>query len=207
MYKHIIWDFDGTLFDSYPTMALAFKAALEEEGIHESSDKIMGLMKVSVPHLFDYYIRNYKVSDRLGPNFERYREELEADNIRPFLNVEEICRRIYQSKRTNHLYTHRGKSSIEFLKKYGMYEYFSGFITKENDFKRKPDPEALLFLINEYKMDKSEALMIGDRDIDILAAKNAGIAACYYKDNQIHDCETADYTITDYDQLSKIIGI
>lgn len=50
MYKHIIWDFDGTLFDSYPVMVKAALTVLEEQGIYESYDKIMSLMKISFTH-------------------------------------------------------------------------------------------------------------------------------------------------------------
>ena len=32
-YKHIIWDFDGTLLDSYPAMVRAFVAAAADYGI------------------------------------------------------------------------------------------------------------------------------------------------------------------------------
>ena len=31
-YRHIIWDFDGTLFDTYPVMARAFTETMNEAG-------------------------------------------------------------------------------------------------------------------------------------------------------------------------------
>jgi phosphoglycolate phosphatase-like HAD superfamily hydrolase len=31
MFRNIIWDVDGTLFDTYPAIARAFKAALMDE--------------------------------------------------------------------------------------------------------------------------------------------------------------------------------
>jgi HAD superfamily hydrolase (TIGR01549 family) len=207
MYKHIIWDFDGTLFDSYPVMVKAALTVLEEQGIYESYDKIMSLMKISFTHLYNYFNETYYISDTLISYFDKYRKEFEADSLKAFPYVVDVCRRIFESKGFNHLYTHRGKSSIEFLKKHNMYEYFSGLITRDSNFKRKPDPEALLWLTEEYKIDKSEALMIGDRDIDILAAKNAGIDGCYYKSYPLYDCEFAKHTITDYRQLAELLAL
>gem|GEM_PF-3872585 len=32
MYQHIMWDFDGTLFDIYPVMADSFRVTLEKKG-------------------------------------------------------------------------------------------------------------------------------------------------------------------------------
>ncbi len=207
MYKHIIWDFDGTLFDSYPVMVKAAMTVLEEHGIYESYDNIMSLMKVSFTHLYDYFNETYYISDTLISNFDKYRKELEVDYIRPFPYVVDVCRRVYENNCFNHLYTHRGKSSIGYLKKHDMFEYFSGLITRESNFKRKPDPEALLWLVEEYNIDKSEALMLGDRDIDILAAKNAGIEGCYYKSYPLYDCGFAKYTITDYSQLINLLEL
>lgn len=207
MYRHVIWDFDGTLFDSYPLMAKAVMMALEEQGIYESYDKLMSMMKVSLRHVSDYFVENYNNSDTLITNSLRYIKELEVDNMKPFPGVMDVCRRIHQNKRFNHLYTHKGNSAIEYLKKYELHTYFSGLITKESNFKRKPDPEALLYLVEEFKINKSEAIMIGDRDIDILAAKNAGIDGCYYKSYPLYDCDIAKYTITDYRQLAALLEL
>lgn len=65
---------------------------------------------------------------------------------------------------------------------YGLYGYFSDFITSQQGFERKPSPDAINYLINKYDMIHSETIMIGDRDLDLLAAKNAGISACYFTD-------------------------
>jgi beta-phosphoglucomutase-like phosphatase (HAD superfamily) len=71
MYKHIIWDFDGTLFDTYPVLAKAVINVLEEQGIYESYDKVMSLMKVSFTHLFNYINDTFYISDTLVSNFKK----------------------------------------------------------------------------------------------------------------------------------------
>lgn len=72
------------------------------------------------------------------------------ESVKPFTGVESICKDIYLSGRSNYLYIHRGLSAIDYLKVHNLYEYFSDFITRENNFKRKPDPEALLYLIDKH---------------------------------------------------------
>ncbi|MDW2886482.1 hypothetical protein [Exiguobacterium artemiae] len=32
MYRHVIWDFDGTLFDTYPVMATVLQEMLRGQG-------------------------------------------------------------------------------------------------------------------------------------------------------------------------------
>lgn len=40
-----------------------------------------------------------------------------------------------------------------------------------------------------------------------LAAKNAGIDGCYYQSYSLHDCDIADYTITDYSHLEELLDL
>ena len=43
MYSHYIWDFDGTLFDSYPQMTRAFQQALSDLGYSHTSNEILSI--------------------------------------------------------------------------------------------------------------------------------------------------------------------
>lgn len=56
-----------------------------------------------------------------------------------------------------------------------MASYFEEVVTAANGFKRKPDPEALTYLINKYQMDKKRTYYIGDRSLDQQAAEKSGI--------------------------------
>jgi HAD superfamily hydrolase (TIGR01549 family) len=204
LYKHIIWDFDGTLFDTYPAMGSIFKDVLKEEGIEEPADEILKYMKVSMAHALQHYKEKYEISDNFIDRYSSSRKELEPDLCRPFSGIEEVCKFIHTSGRHNYLYTHRGESAIIFLKEYGLYDYFTDFITKQSGFQRKPSPNAINYLVDKYNMIHSEALMIGDRDLDILSGKNAGIHGCYFTDG----CEKsniADYTINNFEQLFPIL--
>ena len=206
MYKHIIWDFDGTLFDTYPMMTDAFLTTLKEDGIKELYENIISLMKISEPHLMQYCKNKYDIKDDFKERYYRYKDNVDKMASKPFINVPEICKHIILTGNKNYLYTHRDVSAIEYLKVHGLYDYFSDFITGENSFKRKPDPQALLFLIDKHNMNKKEAIMIGDRDIDILAAKNAGIKACFFSNGQSKESEYADYNIQDFNKLYGIIA-
>ncbi len=206
MYYHIIWDFDGTLFDTYPLMTIAFAKTLETEGYSENPAQIMELMKVSELHLLEYCKNKYGTEEDFKYRYDRIRKEM-YKNIRPFPEIPGICKAIYLSGKMNYLYTHRSHSAIDILKNNNLHIYFKDFITRENHFKRKPAPDALLYLIEEHRMNKDEILMIGDRTIDILAAKNAGIKGCYFNEDRTGKCDLADYTIYDFKELYEIIGL
>jgi HAD superfamily hydrolase (TIGR01549 family) len=205
LYKHIIWDFDGTLFDTYPVMGSIFKKMLEEEGIEESLDIILKHMKVSMSHVLQYCEKKYHINNTFIEKYEKQRTDIEIALCKPYKGIKEICKYIHTSGKKNYLYTHRGESAIVLLKNYDLYDYFSYFITSENGFERKPSPKAINHIIDKYNIIHNEAIMIGDRDLDILSAKNAGIHGCFFTDAD-EKSSIADFTINNFEQLYSIIS-
>jgi HAD superfamily hydrolase (TIGR01549 family) len=205
LYKHIIWDFDGTLFDTYPVMGSAFKMILEEEGIEESIDEIVKHMKVSMTYAIQHYEKKYHINNTFIEKYESQRKVNEISFCKPYKGIEEICKYIHTLGRKNYLYTHRGESAIMFLKKYDIYSYFADCITSEHGFERKPSPDAINHIIEKYNIIHSEAIMIGDRDLDILSAKNAGISSCFFTEGD-EKSSIADFTINNFEQLYSIIS-
>nr|WP_214723170.1 HAD hydrolase-like protein [Exiguobacterium sp. s143] len=47
MLKHFIWDFDGTLFDTYPVLVDVFVELLEREGRTVEREQVAELMAIS----------------------------------------------------------------------------------------------------------------------------------------------------------------
>ncbi|MBC9825512.1 HAD-IA family hydrolase [Carnobacterium inhibens] len=204
MFKHVIWDFDGTLFDTYPVMAKIFKDLLEKESIEEPIDEIVKKMQVSMAFTLNYYKKKYNISSDFINEYQIQRKIKELTLAKPFAEIEDICNYIHSTNRKNYLYTHRGESSVTLLKSHGLYGYFSDFITLEHGFERKPIPDALNYLIDKHSIHRDEAIMIGDRELDQLAAKNAGISACYFNENS-EENDNSDYIIDDFKQLYAIL--
>lgn len=203
MYRHIIWDFDGTLFDTYPVMGKVLQEMLSELGIDEPLAIILKYMKVSMTHAIQHYIDQYQVTEAFLKEYKRRSNEAELSVSRPFDGIAELLSYIQASGRYNYLYTHRGESALQLLDKFGLKNYFRDFITSKQGFARKPCPDAITYLIDTHRMKHEEAIMIGDRDLDIQAAVNAGIRTCYFR--EYGESVKADYEITSFPQLSDII--
>lgn len=207
MYTDIFWDFDGTLFDTYPVMARAFQETLAGEyGISEKLCDILLDMKVSMTYTFNHYKEKYGVSDNFIKNFLQLSRKYEYNYAKPFDGVKDLCGAIYQNGMKNYLYTHRDKSALKMLQKFEIYNYFTDFVTSENGFEPKPSPQALNYFIEKHGIARKSALMAGDREIDIMSAKNAGIEACLFTEN-INIETKAGYKITDINDLYYILGL
>ncbi|WP_279403677.1 HAD-IA family hydrolase [Secundilactobacillus kimchicus] len=67
------------------------------------------------------------------------------------------------------LLTHRNQSALTLLADNGLATAFSGTVTGDSPYPRKPDPAALNALIETYAIDRTTAVMVGDRTLDIEA--------------------------------------
>ena len=178
IYQNYIWDFDGTLFDSYPHIAECCWRMLSETGRTAGFDKeqIQRLLQLSFADMRratgmpdDEYRRFVVQSHLVGE------DEIEPKAV-PFSDCEAVLAAIVEGGGHNYLYTHRDKSALWYLCTYGLEGYFAGWITSEDGFPSKPAPDAVLALIERYALDPAACVMVGDREIDGMSGKNAGIA-------------------------------
>ncbi len=203
MIKNIIWDFDGTLFDTYPTITKGHLYALNDLGIIEEYETIYGNLKISSSFNDDYLYNKYKLEEDYKLNVNKY-IELHND-FKPFPSVEDILKEIVDNGGFNFMNTHRGYSSIKYCKMFDLDKYFKEYVTIRNEFNKKPDPESNEYLINKYNLNKEETLMIGDRDLDIESGINANIKTCFCDFDGIKITSKADIIIKNFEELKKEI--
>lgn len=53
--KNIIWDFDGTLVDTYPVMAKSLLKAISELGVKSNYDVVYERLKISLSEAIDFF--------------------------------------------------------------------------------------------------------------------------------------------------------
>ncbi len=204
MYQHILWDFDGTLFDTYPVMAAVFERMLRERGIAEPPEEIQRYMRVSMTVALRHYREKYALDAAFLDEYKHRRRDAEKQACHPFPGVDALLRHICDSGRANYLYTHRSESANDLLQRHGIAGLFADFITSVQKFARKPSPDAIRYLMGKHRMDQDTAVMIGDRELDILAAKNAGIDAIFF--GLYGDCcAAADVSVSSIGELAALL--
>ncbi|NLM10004.1 MAG: HAD-IA family hydrolase [Clostridiaceae bacterium] len=180
MFLHYIWDFDGTLFDSYPHLSLSFQRALKDFGYSHTTNEILLHMKTSINTCIRYYQEKYGLGEELSERYKYYEKNENTIPIKPYPYLREVLKKITETGGKNYIYTHRGKSTIEYIREFKLEDFFCDWITKEDNFPLKPAPDAILHLIKKHNMDKNTVIMVGDRDIDILSGHNAKVSGCLF---------------------------
>lgn len=194
-YTDIVWDFDGTLFDSYPNMVRSLREALEYYGFTAPDAEIHEKMTITVGHAVRFYAEKYHLDPEELSTKRKELEGFRPELVTPYPGVTETLKKIKESGRRNHLFTNRGLASVHYLEANDLLQYFDGLITAECLQELKPSPDGLLQLLKQYGCPPEKMLMVGDRVVDIDSAKNAGTKACFYNTNGIAVPEGTDFEI------------
>lgn len=206
LYRNYIWDFDGTLYDSYPHSEGIFQAYLaREKGIDAAMPLIDSLARQSWHHAFDYFGLTKDEAKRVF--------ELEADmsvlpRVVPFPGAIELLGDVVAAGGRNYLYTHRDNLAVEYLRLEGILDLFEDFVTADMDFPAKPAPDAVLYLMGKHGLLPEETVMIGDREIDAGAGLNAGAAGLLVTENDsLRAASKATLTAVDLADIRRQLGI
>lgn len=192
------FDFDGTLFDTYPEMTTSLLQTAKKSGIVLTSSAVFNhLRQTSVHQTFDFFFPQAAVRQKI---FYEYRllEKQNAQQARPFAQIKTVCQTLFKNHKLLFLLTHRDQSAWQLLAAAGLKKYFTGGVTAAAGFKRKPDPAALNYLCQEFAIDPQKAVMIGDRPLDIIAGHRAGMQGWLFTPDDLIDYQPADQIFADY---------
>lgn len=191
----LIWDFDGTLFDTYPLMAASLQQAMQEEGHEVPIADIRMRMAVTLGETLRYYKKTYGITDQ---TIKRYTQIMYGKGERaakPFEGAEALCARIVQEGGHNHLCTHRGASARMYMDAWGISRYFEVYVTEDDGLARKPAPDMVQRILDKTGRPRDTFMMLGDRELDILAAQAAGVKGCRFTAGEKPETTAAEYTI------------
>lgn len=203
-YKHLIYDFDGTLSDTYPCFTETVLELIKKYGISDTYENVYSNLKVNVGYALKQYDLG-KDAAEARRDFHVIHNELAPKIQKPYPEAEEILRYAMAQGHKNYLYTHSGKIVKILLEQWGIADCFEDIIDSTMKFPTKPAPDALNYLCEKHGLDKKDCLMIGDRDIDTDCGRNAGIKGCLFDPDHYYDKADVDYRIENLLELKNII--
>ena len=182
MIKLLIYDLDGTLIDSLGDISASINWMLKELKFPALPEKQIGsFVGKGVHNLVRNVLREgspkkeepgEKLIERAVQLYRsRYQDHL-LDETQLFPSVLEVLEH-FKSKKQAVITNKPGDFSVQILRALKVESYFFRVIGGE--VAKKPSPEPVLELMRLAGACPSEAVLIGDSDIDIQTAQNAGI--------------------------------
>ena len=171
-----IWDLDGTLLDSYPVITEAARRAAEQAGLSDPPEEILGKVKRETlsAYLRDASGRSGVPFEELLAEYRRLTHEMDGE-IRAMDGAEETLERLEREGGTHFVYTHRGKSAGPILERLGLLGFFREIVTPEAGFPLKPAGDGVRYLVEKYGLDPEKTWYVGDRSLDVLCGRDAGV--------------------------------
>lgn len=178
----ILWDLDGTILDSWPTLVEAFTILANKDLPYEEV-----LPRLKYGTAYEYY----GVDESKTREFREIERTLANDRKPLFPYVKDVL----SSSAANVLVTHRNRKSTEELLEYwDIGHFFEEVICPADDgYSEKPDIHAYQYLHDKYQLD----MAIGDQETDLIPARKIGLKSYSYRE----PIEIADHTIHCYSEF------
>jgi len=178
--RALIFDLDGPLIDSKLDLIRSVNAMREELGreqLHE--DTISGYIGHGAPELVGRALGNAATEEereRALKFFLAYYEEHKLDSTCAYRGVPEALERLAAFPMA--ILTNKPvRVSVRILEGLGLAKYFRAVYGGNSFETKKPDPLGAQTILREFGAAPAEAVLIGDSEVDVQTARNAGTLA------------------------------
>jgi phosphoglycolate phosphatase len=170
---YLIFDFDGTLVDSFRTVIEKFNLLADEFKFRKiNSDEIDDLRNLTSRELIKYFeIPIYKIPIVLRCARKHMYSEMQT--LPPFTNLPGVLQEVHDMKIPLGILTSNSSENVTRWLERNKMEHLFNFIHVESNYFGKK--RILRKILKTYKIDKSQAFYIGDETRDVEAAKECDV--------------------------------
>jgi phosphoglycolate phosphatase len=218
----VIFDLDGTLVDTAPDLTASLNVVLDNNGRRQVEES-------NVRHMVGHgarqlILRGFALTgamlderedaqriDELVEAFLRHYQTNLSRLSRPFAGVEPMLRQLSTIGTGMAICTNKRESlSLQLLRELSLADYFGAIIGGDTLPQRKPEPEPLLEALRRLNGVGVPAVMVGDSDSDVKAARAASLPVILvsygYTPVPAADLQ-ADAVIDSFMKLPDAIGV
>lgn len=214
MKKILLFDLDGTLTDPKEGITKCVQYALKHFGIESETEELMCFIG---PPLVDSFMEFYKMTeDDALVAVEKYRERFRDIGIFEngvYVGISHMLSKCKDMGYIIGLATSKPEEfAIRILEKYELAKYFDEITGSTMDGSRNNKTDVIreaFARMNITECNIDEVLMIGDREHDIIGAKNCGIESVgvnfgYALDGELQ-AAGADYIVDSVNELEDLL--
>ena len=178
-YKAIIFDLDGTLLDTLADLAEGTNYALRVNGFPERTiDEIRRLVGNGARKLIERAVPDGQIEaalEKVRQDFDIYYKVHCKDHTGPYPGIMEMLQELVQQGYSLGVVSNKPDFAVQEL----IPEYFPGIFAsvsgERQGVAKKPAPDLIWEAMKNLQADSSNAVYVGDSEVDLEAAANAGI--------------------------------
>lgn len=177
MYKLAVFDMDGTILDTLEDLKDSTNFALEKCGYPvRTYDEVRRFVGNGIRKLIERAVPEGLTTEQIDRVHEVFTEHYKvhcADTTKAYDGIKPLLEKLRASGVKTAVVSNKADYGVQELCK----EYFDGLfdyaVGEREGIRRKPAPDAVNEALRVLGIDKSEAVYIGDSDVDFETAKNA----------------------------------
>ena len=213
--KAVIWDLDGTLLNTLDDLAASTNAALLKNDLPQrTTDEVRRFVGNGVRRLIEQAVPE---QGEKHPKFQQVLDDFVAhygahsrDNTRPYDGIMEALEQLTEMGAMHAIVSNK----IDFAVKALSQDYFPGrmksAVGDDPSRRKKPAPDSVLEAMRQMNVTAEECVYVGDSDVDVITARNAGIPCVAvtwgFRDEQCLKDAGAEYIAHTAEELVSAIA-
>lgn len=177
-YEVFLFDFDGTLFDTFESSIYVFEEAYRRIGVSINRKDILGYTREPIPVSYERVMGSLKgYDDFIASIDELVFSQKVVDMAEIYEDTKSTIEYLHSHKKIVGIVTSNAKEHVlDVLRRFGLENSFDVIVGNREASTPKPSPKPLLKALEllDYK-NKEKVVYIGDAINDVIAAKNAEI--------------------------------
>lgn len=199
MYKHIVFDVDGTLIDTEYAVLHSLKNLLKEE---YNRDYKIEELEFALGITGEAAIKQLEISD-IERTVDLWNDKLNKykESVCMFNGIEELLKVLSQNHKLGIVTSKTKEEFEEEVTHFGLNKYFGVIICADDTEKHKPNPKPLLKYMELANAKNKETIYIGDSIYDMQCAKASKVDFAFAKWGNKRQNIEAKYTLSQPSEL------
>ena len=177
--KAVIWDLDGTLLNTLDDLAASVNAALAMNGMPlRSTEEVRAFVGNGIRNLLIRAVPGGEANpafDKALEDFIRHYGAHSRDRTRPYDGILEMLDKLSAAGVKHAIVSNKIDFAVKALSRAYFGERMCAAIGDDPSRARKPAPDSVFAAMREMGVTAQETVYVGDSDVDVLTARNAGV--------------------------------
>lgn len=178
-YQLAIFDLDGTILDTLGDLAASGNYALRSCGLPErTTDEVRQFVGNGIRRYIEQAVpegSSPETVDAVIAAFNRHYAAHSAEQTAPYPGIRAMLQALRHAGMRTAVVSNKPDYAVQPLCDRYFPGLFDAAVGEKKDVRRKPAPDAVEAVLRELGIPKEDAVYIGDSDVDIATARNAGM--------------------------------
>lgn len=214
MFTTVLFDLDGTLLDTLQDLAAAGNHTLTTMHLptHPVED-YRHMVGGGVPNLIEKILppenRGEGTKSIALSLFSKYYGEHKNDLTKPYPGILPMLTALKQAGVQMGVLSNKADHFVQEIVEDYFPNTFAITLGLREDFAPKPDPASVYYVMQQLGANPASTLYCGDSDVDMITARNAGLAGCGvlwgFRDKKELSSAGASFLVNDVVELTELI--